>query len=234
MNKKNIAVWDFNGSVVDDVEAHLRAKNAVLELFDKPPVESIEDVRRIVSVPYIAGFERLGISRDDFLARIDEIDPLYHRVYLESEAAFRLRDGVLETLEMVRAIGGTNVILSNTQPEALHHQMDALGITSYFDWHSPSADRTGIVTKLNKTQRLRTLLDEFATYASLEGCVIGDSTEEPQIGRDLGMTSIALNGGWFDRERLAAAQPDYHVDSVRDIPAILQQVWTIRPRQPRP
>lgn len=37
-----VAVWDFNGVIVDDVNAHRIAFNSILAMFDLPMIETID------------------------------------------------------------------------------------------------------------------------------------------------------------------------------------------------
>lgn len=222
-----LAVWDFNGIVVDDVEAHRKSVNVIFAMFGVPPLASTDDSRRHTTVPFIHGFEAVGITRDAFMARQPEIDRVYHDTYMAMDEAYQLRRGVRDSLTWVNDNGGRNIILTNTRRDVIDRQLDHMNIRDHFAWISTADDRKDLVANLNKTQRLK---HYFGTLGSaINGVIIGDSTEEPVVAREFGLKSVAVCGGWFDRERLVAAQPDHLVECVSDVPRALAQTWNIKP-----
>ncbi len=215
-------VWDFNGVVVDDIEAHRMATNAALALFDTPHrLHTIDDARRATTVPYAHGFMALGVTQADLMARIGDVDAAYHDAYLQSPQAFAPRNGVPETLALIRKNGWKNIILSNTRRDILDIQLERMGMTDSFDWISTSDQRSQTGIRLNKTERLHGF---FNLQSSPEaGFIIGDSTEEIDVARAMGLQSIAVLGGWFDEIRLAEKTPDYMVGCTSGIAGVLKQ-----------
>lgn len=211
-------VWDFNGVVVDDVAAHHAGFNAVLALFDRAPVPTIQDIQRLTTTPYLAAFNALGISNDTFMARVRETDPLYHTTYLSHPSAHTLRPGIKDALETVRNAGGNNIILSNTRRDTLDEQLHTLGIADQFCWVSTSDDRDKTGQRLDKVARLMPYMQQNPNTT----CIIGDSPEEITVARALGLTGIAVSGGWFDDARLHAARPDAFLASTSDLPKLLK------------
>jgi len=215
-------VWDFNGVIVDDIEAHRMATNAALDLFDTPQrLHTIDDTRRATTVPYAHGFMALGVTQADLMARIGDVDVAYHDAYLKSPQAFVPRKGIPETLALVRKQGWKNVILSNTRRDILNIQLERMGLDASFDWISTSDQRSETGIKLNKTERLHSFFNTQANHKT--GFIIGDSTEEIDVARAMGLQSIAVLGGWFDKTRLTEKAPDYMVDCTSRIANVLKQ-----------
>ncbi|MCB1538220.1 MAG: HAD family hydrolase [Rhodospirillales bacterium] len=217
-----ITVWDFNGVVVDDIDAHRIAFSAVLtRIFNKPPIDCIDDTRRRTTVPYSAGFLAAGIDEADLKARLHEIDNLYHGAYLNHPHALRARDGIYDALAVVEQLGGRNILLSNTRPDVLEHQLDQLGLSRAFAWKSCCEKRMETGFRFSKSGRLQAYFNGLC-QSPVRGIIVGDSIEEPMVAKELGLASIALTGGWFDHDRLAASGADYLAHSLAEVAKIIR------------
>jgi HAD superfamily hydrolase (TIGR01549 family) len=53
-------------------------------------------------------------------------------------------------------------------------------------------------------------------------CMIGDSVSDIQYAKKAGVQSIAVTWGWQSRDVLAGEKPDYFVDSVSELTAMLK------------
>ncbi len=219
----HVAVWDFNGVLADDIEAHRAAFNDILAMFGKPPLRDAAHTRTHTTVPYIDSILAAGIDMAAFKARNIEVDDVYHRTYLAHPAARALRPGVVEALDAVTGRGAHNVILSNTRRDVLLDQLGHWGLTNRFNWMSPCDDRKATGFKLTKSNRLKAYFDDLA-HSRVNAVIIGDSTEEPDVARELNLKSIAVSGGWFDTPRLDAANPDYTVASITEAAHILRTI----------
>lgn len=175
-------------------------------------------MQRMTSVPYIDGILATGITREQFTANVMKIAASYHDAYMACPEAYQLRKGVEAALDHVSAAGGDNVILTNTRRDVIETQLERLGIRDKFKWVSTSDDRKETGVKLNKVERLTAY---FETAGRRPGFIVGDSIEEPVVGKAFGLTSIAVTGGWFDRERLEACGADVLVDCISQIPSVL-------------
>lgn len=213
-----VAVWDFNGVIVDDVNAHRVAFNSILAMFDLPPIDTIDKCQRMTSVPYIDGILATGITREQFFANVMKIDASYHDAYMACPEAYRLRKGVEAALDHVSATGGDNIILTNTRRDVIETQLERIGIRDKFAWVSTSDDRKETGVKLNKVERLGAY---FKKAGRRPGFIVGDSIEEPAVGKAFGLKSIAVTGGWFDRDRLEKCDADMVVDCISQIPSVL-------------
>ncbi len=61
----------------------------------------------------------------------------------------------------------------------------------------------------------------FFGVAPGRACMIGDSTSDIRHARQAGVWSIAATWGWQSREKLVGETPDFVVDNVRDLAALL-------------
>ena len=103
-------VWDWNGTLVDDLEVVVLSVNAVMREFDGPVV-TVEDYRSHYRRPVRRFYDHLlGRSVDeDSWARIDTI---FHEHYVAHNHMAPLAAGAIEALETVTGNGGTHSLLS--------------------------------------------------------------------------------------------------------------------------
>ena len=57
-----------------------------------------------------------------------------------------------------------------------------------------------------------------------ETIIVGDTIEEIEIGKKLGIPTVAVTGGFCTSKRLKSAKPDYLVTSLKEIPEIIKNL----------
>lgn len=60
-------------------------------------------------------------------------------------------------------------------------------------------------------------------YQPSNAFIIGDSKEEPDIGRALNITSIGITGGCITEKRLRHAKPDHVIHALLEVIPILEK-----------
>lgn len=124
-------VWDFNGTILDDVAYDVRVTNRLLERHGLPKLASEDAYRAVFCFPVIRYYERLGFdfSKIPFSELADEWMNDY-KANKEQAPAYK---GVVELLRAVRKSGIPQILLSATQKEMLSEQLRFLGIEDLFD-----------------------------------------------------------------------------------------------------
>lgn len=188
-------LWDFNGTVLNDVEISFDAANTILRRFDKPLLANLNAYRAAFGFPIIDYYTRLGLGGEIF----KDAAPQWMEEYLRLEPACGLQEGAREALTAFRAAGYRQVILSASKRETLTQQMARLGILSYFDEilgldHIYATSKEGI----GKAWMARAQTDPTL-------CVmLGDTTHDFEVARALGVRCILVEGGHQLPETLAA------------------------------
>ncbi|MGH7669320.1 MAG: HAD family hydrolase, partial [Gemmatimonadaceae bacterium] len=70
---------------------------------------------------------------------------------------------------------------------------------------------------------VRIALDRLNTPAN-QALFVGDSVHDMYAGNAAGVTTVAALWGPFTREDLAPSTPRYHLDRVRDLPALVSRL----------
>ncbi len=124
-------IWDFNGTILDDVETGIAAVNHLLGERGLPLIESAERYREIFRFPIQGYYKRLGFDFEK--EPYEVIAPLWVEQYLLRVPRARIYADVRETLERFRSLGIRQIILSATERGMLLGQIKSLGLEEYFE-----------------------------------------------------------------------------------------------------
>ena len=124
-------IWDFNGTILDDVQVGIASVNHLLSKRGLPLIESEEAYRRVFRFPIRSYYEGLGFdfSKEPY----EVIAPLWVEQYMKRIGKAGLCHGVLEALKGFRELGVKQVVLSATERGMLLGQLRSLGIEEYFE-----------------------------------------------------------------------------------------------------
>lgn len=198
-----LVVWDYNGTLTDDLSRFTKAVNLFLYEFDVPPATE-EEVACYEGD--IWGFYReryIDLPKAEIGSRVFDIyaklpDPLY------------LRPGAIETLEKIIQ---PQVLVTKHPTTLTEKEIDELGIRKHFcQIISGIGDKTAVFQKLCDDRKI----------VPTRVVVIGDRGEDIQEGRLAGNKTMAIPG-YHPRHILELHQPDYLVDSLPEVYACLKR-----------
>ena len=124
-------IWDFNGTILDDVEAGIRAVNHLLSARGLPTVDSREAYQAVFGFPIRGYYERLGF---DFAKEAYEvIAPQWVEQYMIHVQSASIFDDVRWAMERLNACGVRQIVLSATERQMLVGQLKDLGLLDCFE-----------------------------------------------------------------------------------------------------
>jgi len=195
MKRYTHLIWDFNGTILDDVEAGIRSANRLLGAHGLPLIESTAHYRSIFGFPIIDYYRRLGF---DF-SKLPYADLAVEWVayYLEESRAVRLYPDVIESLARARAAGLSQTVLSATERGMLERQIDGLGIRSYFD---------GILglSNIQAYSKEEIGMAWRASHRDASVLLVGDTDHDAQVAAAMGADCALVCRGHQSREALEA------------------------------
>lgn len=219
-----LAVFDWNGTLLSDTVPSWKAANICLEFYGAPAI-SLRQYRETFHFPVIHFYRLNGCNVDDVLARKDEANTVFQSAYERLAARARTRTGARDLLTDLQRADVACIILSNYLTHRIEAQLSRLNIDPFFQYVSAhNDDGTKILEHTTKAERLSAYMVKRG-YRPADTVIIGDTMEEPEIGRHLGLTSIGITDGYISRERLRKAKPDHIVHNLRDIQPVLRQKW---------
>lgn len=215
-----LAVFDWNGTLLDDTGACLRAANDVLHFFDAAPID-MNRLQATFSFPLIHFYVRNTVPADLYLAHAKQAGEIFLTSY-EREAAYAgLRAGAEPLLARLADMKITPIILSNHLHRCLVPKIEALGIAHFFEHISGNQDYGTITQSMNKQARLQDILQNLSIMPE-EAFIIGDSDEEPHLADNMGMYCISITGGIVSRARLKDCGGDFLIDGLDEVIPLLE------------
>lgn len=222
---KYLAVFDWNGTLLDDAAHVLAGQNDTMAFFNRPPL-TMEDMRAVEHIPLLHYYHHFGVDTDSFLANYDELLRIFGVGYKRTmeERGFYLRQGALDFLKELKAHGVICVILSNRQQDGLLRDMRHFGLEAYFDVISGVVDPTEIASGLSKTRRLGEMLAQFDVDP--QNCVIiGDTQEESHAASHHGAIGVGILGGVGGQVLLERAHPTFIIHELPELAEKLAAHW---------
>ncbi|GAA5177900.1 HAD-IA family hydrolase [Rugosimonospora acidiphila] len=188
-------VWDWNGTLLDDLTLVVAATNASLAACGGPAVTADEhrrDFRRPVA-DYYGGVLGRPIDEEEF-ARLDKT---FHLAYSDGLPGCPLSAGALDTL---RSWAGSQSLLSMWFHEELVPTVERYGLNTYF---ARVDGLRGVLGGGFKAPHLANHLREQGLKGA--DCVlIGDSVDDAVAAQSVGARCVLYSGGFTDRARLVA------------------------------
>ena len=121
-------LWDWNGTLLDDVQTAVDVNNEIFPRFGFPPLGEVADYHRLFRFPVREYYRDLGVTDDIFPA----VANAWSEGYMEKSAGCRLQKHALEALEAFHQAGFQQAILSASKEEYLHEQIARYPIGGYF------------------------------------------------------------------------------------------------------
>ncbi len=224
MKNQKLAIFDWNGTVIADTRQAWVASNKCLEFYGVEPI-SFKRQLETFDFPIIHYFKRNGCCIDKVLETKEQSNKIFQDAYDELAANARTRRGARDLLGWLTANDVTCIILSNYLTHKIECHLKRLKIDHYFSYVSANnCDGTSIISSTNKLERISEFMIKRG-YLPDNAFIIGDSKEEPDIGRHMGITSIGITGGCINESRLRSANPNHLISNLSKTKDILSKKW---------
>jgi len=205
-------IFDWSGTLVDDLGPVIEATNAVLGKYGVAPLDR-EGFRRSFRLPY-----------SDFYAELlphiplDELESHFRPAFDAAITPVTVLPHAREKLEWCTALGIRCFVLTSMDSTAFERQMDEFDLRKHFE-----ATYSGVLDK-------RELIHQILTTHELdpaETAFVGDMTHDVETARHGGVSSIAVLTGYNHAEILAAVRPDLTVPDLGVLRGLLDRRRTV-------
>lgn len=214
-----LAVFDWNGTLLSDEQIAYECNSLTCRYFGKPEME-FEAWRDIYTIPIIDIYLQRGFTREEFLEHSAFITEMFHEAYERAAESATLREGARQLLEYLVSSGVPCVILSNHTAGGIRSQLERKGISPLIETVLASEEKDDAGQERRKYLRLQEYLQDKGIDAA-RAVIIGDTDEEVEIGKSLGMKTVTVSGGFQSERKLRLAQPDFLVGSLSEVVGVL-------------
>jgi phosphoglycolate phosphatase len=193
MKSKLSIVWDWNGTLLDDVNACIDSINAMLSCREKASI-GIEEYREHFGFPVRNYYRQVGFDLD-----VEDWDALcveYHGHYATYSKDAALQDGALQALQTFEGLSLPMFILSACERSLLEQMVVERGIRDHFvqmyglsNLHAQSKAHLG---------------RELTEQHDLQGrmLLVGDTAHDFEVAMEIGCGCVLMEGGHQSRSKL--------------------------------
>lgn len=217
-----LVAFDWNGTLFADTYAVFESNNGAFKLLGLEPV-SFRIFQKYFDVPVKKYYLAIGVSEHQLEKYSEEIAKTFHDDYEPRAARVRTRAGARQLLHWLSKGEINAVIFSNHITEEIHKQLVRLKIQNYISSVIANSSRQSSFKIRNKKDKLKNYLSVNGLSAQ-EVVIIGDTIEEVQIGKDLGVHTIALTHGNCSIKRLKESGPDHLISNLKEVISIINKL----------
>ncbi len=201
-------IFDWSGTLVDDLPAVLAATNFVFQQCGVPQM-SLEKFRAEFCLPFKSFYDRFAPG-----VPVAELERSFHGHFRDVQGAVRELPHAREFLVFCRKHGLRTFVLSTVHPDYFALQGGGSGLGQYID-----RPYLGI---WDKRAKILELLAENQLSAA-ETLFIGDMQHDIDTAKHGGVHSCAVLTGYNGLEQLRASEPDLIVEHLGELRDILER-----------
>ncbi len=194
--KYEYVIWDWNGTLFNDVQISIDTMNKMLEVKEYPQRLDTDLYKSIFSFPVVDYYIKVGLDFEKH--SFDELAQLFIDLYSEVQDSAELFKSVRDVLKYFNSLGLKQSVISVCEKERLYHQISLFDIEDYFD-DVIGTDDNYAVSKADIAKKW------FADHELNpdKAVFIGDTVHDYEVARAVGCDSILIADGHQSREVLS-------------------------------
>lgn len=201
---KNV-IFDWSGVVKDCVEDYLVIANKKLKHFGGKEI-SMEELKEEWCQPWMDFFKKYIPA-----ATIEEQEVFYKKAVSESPKA-KSYPGIPELIKKLKNSGAKVFVVSSDYPETIFPEIKDFGLEGVFD--------SVICEAHNKEEAVRKIV-ESSNLEKDSTIFIGDSNHEIEVGKKVGIKTVAVTWGFTSENKLKSHNPDFVVHSSEELEKVI-------------
>ena len=208
--KYDLIIWDFNGTIADDIRIGIDAANVVLSRRGMKTIDSVDEYRKLFCFPIKKYYEKLGFdfSKEPYEVPADE----WTSEFIKREKDMKLTEGCLETLKGIKSLGIQQIIISSSEITMLKRELAILGVSEYFDTVLGKGD--------NYAHGKVEMAKEWSSGKSYRALFIGDSLHDLETAKAIGADCVLYSGGHDSAQKLSSSGVPV-ISSLREVLGML-------------
>ena len=187
-------IWDWNGTLLDDLELSLNSVNILLKERNLP-ILTVDRYKEIFTFPVIDYYKAAGF---DFNKEPFEVPAKqYVRLYSAGVGSLKLFPDVVDTLTYLKERNYRLIVLSAMKDDNLKLMIELAGITHFFDGIYGIKDNYA----REKISLGKQLVKDLNLKVS-DCLMVGDTLHDAEVAEHCGFNCILYTGGHVSRHRL--------------------------------
>ena len=211
MAKYTHIIWDWNGTLLNDLSASLTSVNDMLDLRGMAHIDA-DFYKECIGVPIRKFYDRVfDMEKEDYSVIIKQ----YNEGYLLHLTDCGLTDGAREAIDFFTSCGMKQAVVSSSNNVQLCANISKYGLDGCFDAVLGSADFYAD----SKIERAKNYLEK-TDGENGRVLVIGDLEHDADMAKELGADCVLLTSGHEHISRLKMA----NVPLIDDLYALIEFV----------
>jgi len=213
-------IWDWNGTLLDDVEYCAGIMNKLLEQESLPHI-SVEQYKNIFTFPVIEYYKLAGhtFERKSF----EELGLQFMEEYETGKQNCKLHKSVNEILSLIKSKNITQHLLSAYQQDLLENTVYNYKLSEYFV-NIIGLDNIYAGSKVHFAHQLisKIRFNENPTNILL----IGDTEHDYEVAQSIGVDCILISAGHQSKEKLSGLNNVLIIDDLKSLLTLNNQQET--------
>ena len=202
-------IFDWSGVISDDWNVTYLATMDALKSRGIPTMPESK-FKRLYDQPWNKFYENIGVKVD-----VKEEYELWEKLMLNYRGKMKPFPYARKALEWLKEKNIKAIVLSARETGSLHKEIEDNGlkelIAAVYSGHNNKKDKIGSLIHDHSIEKKSTLY-------------VGDSTHDIDTARHAGIRSVAVLSGYDSKEKLEKEGPDYVLESVAELPALIEKI----------
>lgn len=212
MKQYNHIIWDWNGTLFDDIDLCVENINWLLNKYNLPLIDKNKYIE-IFTFPVIEYYQRAGfdLNQLDFA----KIGKEWMDRYEQKKFVAKLAEGAEEVVKKLSELGIEQSILSAYSQHTLEEIVEKFGLKKYFN-HIVGLDNIYAESKIDIGKKLMKKLNVDENSVLL----IGDTVHDYEVAKELKCDCLLLSSGHQSRKELEKCG----VSVIENLEAVLEVI----------
>lgn len=215
MNRPYAVLFDLDGTLIDSIGLLLACVKHAFEGRAHAPTP--EEWVAGIGTPLARQLEPYATSSEDVQLLLSRYRTFQNELHDRMTCEY---DGVTETLELLQTRGHQMGIVSSKGNNMMFRGLRYTNIERFM---SSTIGCDSCSVHKPDPFPVRMALNELG-YGANEAVFIGDSPHDVLAGNGAGVTTIAALWGPFTRPMLEVSNPDYFLENIRGLPALIERI----------
>jgi phosphoglycolate phosphatase len=213
-----VVIWDWNGTLLNDVEYCLNILNNLLIINQLKPL-TLEQYRNIFTFPVRDYYQKAGF---DFSKKsFEELGKIFMNFYEINKYSLSLFNGVIEVLKYFESIKIEQYLLSAYKQDKLEDFVEFFNIKKYFK-KIKGHDNIYATGKTHLGIELRKEIN----YSREEIVLIGDSLHDYEVAELIDAEAILISNGHQSAEKLRL-NSNFVIDDIIKLKDLIKPIISV-------
>lgn len=191
-------MWDWNGTILDDLQINFDIENILLSRRNIRQIASIDEYHEMFTFPIINFYQKLGFDLEN--EKFELIAREYAHLYDEMYPTAEIFEGAERVLRLIKNAGIRQMIISQTEQSYLTRQVNYFELEHLFTDILGNSD----IYARSKVAVAHRWMEENDADAS-EILFVGDTVHDKEVADSIGCDCVLISKGHNSKQRLLSS-----------------------------